>query len=82
VITELGGPTAVAGLVGAKWRSAVYNWRTHGLPSYTFLVLQAALTEAGCTAPPSLWGMPKPEGWELQARDQDSVCLIKAGRAA
>jgi hypothetical protein len=81
VIAELGGPTEVAKLVGAKWSSSVYNWKSQGLPSKTFLVLQAALAEAGCTAPPSLWSMPQPVGWHLHAAPIE-VCLVKSGAAA
>jgi len=57
VIDALGGTGATARLVG-KTPQHVSNWRADNrLPSYTFLVLTAALKERSHTAPPSLWGI-------------------------
>jgi len=67
VIDALDGPKEVAKIVGNDTRPAtVRMWRHQGLPSYSFLVLQAALTERGYSAPASLWRVPEPEGWEVQ----------------
>lgn len=58
VITSLGGPNAVAKLVGLK-QPAVSNWKKRGsFPPRTYIALQAALAERRLTAPNSLWGMP------------------------
>ena len=60
VITELGGPGAVAKLLGIT-QPAVSNWITRGIPPRTYIELKAALTERQLTAPNSLWGMPEVE---------------------
>lgn len=61
VIDALGGTGAVAALTGASIAS-VSNWRANGrLPPRTFLIVTAALTEIGATAPAALWSIDDPE---------------------
>lgn len=60
VIDLLGGTSATARLVGRS-NQAVSNWRGTGrLPPETFLVISAALSERGASAPASLWGIAEP----------------------
>lgn len=56
LITELGGGTRLARLLGVE-RSAVYNWRQRGFPRHTYIALQRILTDRGLSADPSLWRM-------------------------
>ena len=59
VVAELGGLEAVAKLTARKY-SAVSNWPSKSFnkfPANTFLVMQKALEQKGCTAPISLWNM-------------------------
>ncbi len=56
VFEELGGIVGVAYLTGATYRAA-HNWKAAGqFPPKTYMVLTAALKDAGCTAPSNLWG--------------------------
>ena len=58
VIEELGGPTAVARLLGARHSSMVSNWIVRKrLPGRTYPVLIQALAIRGKYASPKLWGM-------------------------
>lgn len=57
IIDLLGGNAAVAKLTSTTAK-AVSNWRGFNrFPSNTFLVLKAALTRAGHSAPDHLWSM-------------------------
>lgn len=56
-ISVLGGPTAVARMLGIKNSRVVWNWRVRGLPPESFVALQAALKSKGFSAPTSLWRM-------------------------
>lgn len=61
VIAELGGPTKTAALVD-KTAQHANGWRIAGkFPARTFIAINSALSERGCEAPPSLWGMVEPE---------------------
>lgn len=61
VIDALGGNEPVADICSTSGRpctgKVVSNWRKHGFPSRTYLVLQAALLKVGCRAPDELWNM-------------------------
>ncbi|WP_370191782.1 carph-isopro domain-containing protein [Bradyrhizobium elkanii] len=58
VISELGGPKAVAELTGRASQSAVPMWKSRGrFPATTFKTMQAALLERGADAPSELWSM-------------------------
>jgi hypothetical protein len=55
LITALGGPTAVARIVGRK-PSAVCQWRTQGtIPPELYFVLRDAAARAGFVAPAALF---------------------------
>jgi hypothetical protein len=56
-IDELGGPTAVARLLGIK-RPAVSMWKVGGrFPSSSYVAMTGLLRERGIECPPELWGM-------------------------
>jgi hypothetical protein len=61
VIDALGGNRVVADLCSTLDRpcndKVVSNWRKHGFPARTYLVLQAALLKIGYRAPDELWNM-------------------------
>ncbi len=61
VIDALGGNGPVAALCTTPDRictdKVVSNWRKHGFPARTYLVLQSALLKIGCRAPDTLWNM-------------------------
>lgn len=58
VIRALGGTRAVMELTDAKFPQTVNNWRAlDRFAANTYVVLTDALTEAGATADPRLWGM-------------------------
>lgn len=61
VIDALGGNEAVAAICSTVERpctgKVVSNWRKHGFPARTYLVLQAALLKTGYRAPDGLWTM-------------------------
>lgn len=60
VVDALGGNAAVARMTG-RTPNAVTNWRARlNFPPDTFVALTAALAEAGCVAPASLWRMMAP----------------------
>ncbi len=57
VIEALGGNQPTAEIAGAAPKT-VSMWRSFpNFPPKTYLALTAALSERGCEAPPSLWGM-------------------------
>ena len=58
VIEALGGPRAVALLIGVG-ESAVWNWPSRGFPPETYVLMQGALAalEPPREAPSSLWQM-------------------------
>ena len=56
VIDALGGTGAVADLFGLAY-GVVWNWRTRGLPTDTYAVMQRKLERACLTAPDRLWSM-------------------------
>ena len=55
VVEVLGGPAEVAVLT-RRGNTAAYNWKNF-FPPNTYVVMQGALAEKGCAAPPNLWGM-------------------------
>lgn len=58
VIDALGGNIAVAELTECTDSKSPSNWRSwEAFPPKTYVVMQRALAERGCTAPPSLWKM-------------------------
>jgi hypothetical protein len=60
VVDLIGGTNEVATLTAAL-PSSVSNWRNHGFPPDTFVVMMNVLTARGAYAPPSLWGMRMPK---------------------
>jgi hypothetical protein len=60
VIDALGGTSATANLASVS-PSQVSGWRsTNRLGGKSFLVIQQALSERGCSAPSNLWGIKEP----------------------
>lgn len=57
VIEVLGGPTKVAELTDRSPQQISNAKRNRRLPPATVLVMLDALTAAGCTASPKLWGV-------------------------
>ncbi|WP_369527279.1 carph-isopro domain-containing protein [Bradyrhizobium elkanii] len=56
VISELGGPKAVAELTNRTSQSAVPMWKSRQrFPASTYAVMKAALRSHGADAPDSLW---------------------------
>jgi DNA-binding transcriptional regulator YdaS (Cro superfamily) len=69
VIAALGGPTAMARLLGKHKAQVVDNWRRRErFPPETFLAIQQALLIRGKSAPPDLWCMDDPFGSRLSAQ--------------
>jgi hypothetical protein len=62
VISELGGPRAVAELTNRGSVSAVPTWKLRkSFPTNTYAVMKAALEAKGFAAPDHLWGMEAAE---------------------
>ena len=58
VISELGGPKAVAKLTQRGSSSAVPMWKMRrSFPAKTYVVMKSALEAKGLSAPDSLWNM-------------------------
>jgi len=58
LISELGGPTRAAEVLGATSPQQVVNWRLRGkITAELFTAHQDILSRLGLAAPASLWGM-------------------------
>lgn len=72
VIDALGGNGAVIALTGCT-PSSVSNWRRFGrFPADEYVRFQAALTQLGHHAPPSLWRQSTSEQQEIPEQERAS----------